>query len=66
VIIDPEHRGKGAGRYLIDVMTERAKEELKVTELRLVCHNTNTRALVLYYKVGFKPFDIKIAYDYGQ
>jgi RimJ/RimL family protein N-acetyltransferase len=66
VIINPIYRGKGAGRYLIEVMIDRARKELEVKELQLVCHNTNTRALVLYYKLGFKPFDIKIVDDYDN
>jgi ribosomal protein S18 acetylase RimI-like enzyme len=59
VIISPHYRGKGIGKYLIDQMKVRAKEELRVEELRLVCHNTNTAALLFYKKQGFKPYDIK-------
>ncbi|QYR19636.1 GNAT family N-acetyltransferase [Paenibacillus sp. sptzw28] len=65
VIINPRYRGKGAGKYLVNLMIERARKELEVQELRLVCHNTNTGALLLYNKIGFKPFEIKIMNDYG-
>lgn len=58
VIIHPKYRGKGAGKYLITRMMERVKHELNVPELRLVCHNTNTTALLFYDKMGFKPFEI--------
>lgn len=66
VIISPRFRGKGAGKYLINLMIERAKKELSVKELRLVCHNTNTKALLLYYKMGFKPYDMKAINDYNN
>lgn len=58
VIIHPKYRGKGAGKYLITHMMARVRTELNVPELRLICHNTNTTALLFYDKLGFKPFDI--------
>lgn len=66
VIINPRFRSRGAGRYLINVMMERAKKELKVKELRLICHNTNTRALLFYNKIGFNLIDLKIMRDYDN
>ncbi|WP_442600705.1 GNAT family N-acetyltransferase [Paenibacillus sp. KN14-4R] len=63
VIINPRFRGQGAGEYLVNLMLERARNELNVKELRLVCHNINTKALLLYYKIGFKPYDMKIISD---
>jgi len=66
VIVNPAYRGKGAGRYLIEVMIERARNELKLKELHLVCHNTNTKALLLYSKLGFNPYSTKIVNDYDQ
>ena len=58
VIIRPEYRGRGAGRYLIDTMASIAKRELQLKELRLVCHNTNTQALRLYWRTGFVPYGL--------
>jgi ribosomal protein S18 acetylase RimI-like enzyme len=63
VIINPKHRRIGAGTFLIKTMMRRASEEHRVKELKLVCHNTNTRALLFYYKLGFRPFDMKIMQD---
>ncbi|TCZ80879.1 GNAT family N-acetyltransferase [Paenibacillus albiflavus] len=60
VIVNPAYRGKGAGRYLIEVMIEKARNELKLKELHLVCHNSNTKALLLYNKLGFCPYGMKI------
>ncbi|MEX2461685.1 MAG: GNAT family N-acetyltransferase [Paenibacillaceae bacterium] len=58
VIISPDFRGKGAAEYLIRAMIDFAKDELNVKELHLVCHNVNTRGLMFYSKLGFKPYDI--------
>lgn len=58
VIVSPNYRGKGVSQYLVEVMSDIAKEEIKVNKLKLVCHNTNTRAILLYTKLGFRPFDV--------
>ncbi len=55
----PLSRGIGAGSYLIRTMIEIAKQELQVEHLRLVCHNINTDALLLYAKLGFLPNGLK-------
>ncbi|UQZ87641.1 Acetyltransferase (GNAT) family protein [Paenibacillus konkukensis] len=57
VIIAPTYRGKGAAAYFINVMKQLAKQERQVKQLRLMCHNINTRALLFYRSMGFKPFD---------
>lgn len=66
VIINPNFRGQGAGKYLIEVLKKRAREELKVKEVNLVCHHINTTALLFYTKLGFKPYDIKAMRDHDQ
>lgn len=63
VIIKPSYRGSGVGKFLIETMKERAKAELKVKYLRLVCHNINTNALLFYTKLGFRPFAMDILID---
>lgn len=64
LIIKPSYRGTGAGKYLIEIMKEYAKSELRVKYFRLVCHNTNTSALLFYTKLGFKPIDFHIQNDH--
>ena len=59
VIVAPAFRGGGAGGYMIRTMMDYAREELQVAKFRLVCHNTNTAALLFYTKLGFTPFGIK-------
>ncbi|WP_010268850.1 GNAT family N-acetyltransferase [Paenibacillus senegalensis] len=58
-VVAPSVRGQGAARFLLMTMLKRAKEELKVSELHLVCHNPNTAALLLYTSVGFVPYSVK-------
>jgi ribosomal protein S18 acetylase RimI-like enzyme len=64
VILRPNLRGSGIGRFLLETMQQRARQELHVKELHLVCHNTNTRALLFYQKLGYRPYDIKPMTDY--
>lgn len=59
VVVAPEYRGQGASQYLIQVMMDKAKNLLKLEQLKLVCHNTNSRGLAFYSKLGFKPYDLK-------
>jgi ribosomal protein S18 acetylase RimI-like enzyme len=63
VIVKPAFRGQGAAGFMLQTMMKRAKEELNVREMRLICHNTNTKALIFYYKYGFGPFDLKRMQD---
>ncbi|MDF2724593.1 MAG: hypothetical protein K0Q59_4268 [Paenibacillus sp.] len=56
-IVHPNYRRSGVGSYLIETMKNRALNEYAVKELKLVCHHTNTSALLFYHKNAFKPFD---------
>ncbi|WHY21903.1 GNAT family N-acetyltransferase [Paenibacillus sp. G2S3] len=58
VIVSPDYRGKGAAKFLIRTMLAAAKEDLKLRELHLVCHNVNTKGMLLYSRLGFKPYEI--------
>ncbi|WJH36614.1 GNAT family N-acetyltransferase [Paenibacillus sp. CC-CFT747] len=62
-IIHPDYRGKGAGRSLIEAMQECARSELKLKVFRLICHNTNTGALLFYAKLGFTPYGFNFQTD---
>lgn len=63
-IVHVKYRKQGVGSYLIDTMRNIAKTEYEARELKLVCHHTNTRALLFYHKTGFKPCDMKVQEDY--
>lgn len=60
VICSPAHRGKGAAKLLISTMMENAKHTLSAKKLILSCHNTNTRGLAFYHKLGFNPVGMKV------
>lgn len=67
VLVSPAYRGKAVASYLVEVMMKRAREEHSCTRMKLYCHNTNTRALLLYSKIGFRPCGSKIVLNYeGQ
>lgn len=55
-IVDPDFRGSGAAAVLIETIAKRCRDELKVPVLKLGCHNTNTRAMRFYHKLGFTPY----------
>ncbi|PYI54803.1 GNAT family N-acetyltransferase [Paenibacillus flagellatus] len=59
VIVSPDHRGRGAARFLIETMIAKARDELRVPRLVLTCHHPNTRGMLFYDKLGFKPFGLK-------
>lgn len=66
LIVSPESRGSGAAYYLVQTIIRRAAEEYRVKHIHLICHNTNTVALLFYYKLGFRPYDIKTMMDYRK
>lgn len=66
LIVSPESRGTGAADFLVQTIIRRAAEEYKVNHINLICHNTNIAALLFYYRLGFKPYDMKIMIDYKQ
>lgn len=59
VIVKSTYRNKGIGRYLINTMENIALQKYKVSEYRLSCFNTNTNGILLYSKLGYKPFDVE-------
>ncbi len=56
LIIGREVRGQGAGRALIEYMTEQAVTRYRVREIRLSVFNGNTPALLLYARMQFTPY----------
>ncbi len=60
VMIDRNHRGKGAGRRLIREMIDIAASRHNVMRIIVPCWSENTPAVLLYTRLGFRPFDITI------
>ncbi|MCM3746129.1 GNAT family N-acetyltransferase [Paenibacillus pasadenensis] len=59
VIVNPIFRGKGAAQGLLLELCRLAEEQLGAHELYLICHNPNTRALLLYNGLGWEPCGLK-------
>lgn len=67
VIVHPNHRRGGVGSFMLAAMKHIAHTEHRAAALHLVCHNTNTGAMLFYFKHGFKPYDMKTMMDFrGQ
>lgn len=63
VIIAPEKRGKGIGKYLVETMVQLAYQKYQAKEVHISCFNQNVAGLLLYNQCGFKPFAIEERID---
>jgi ribosomal protein S18 acetylase RimI-like enzyme len=63
VIVAPDMRGMGVGRYLIATMIGIAVEKYKVKEIQISCFCQNDIGLLFYTKMGFKPVFIEEVFD---
>jgi RimJ/RimL family protein N-acetyltransferase len=63
VMVAPEARGKGVGKYLIETMASRALRKHAAREVRISCFNANVAGLLLYSKVGFLPYGVERRLD---
>lgn len=59
LIIAPWARGKGAAKFLVKTMINLAVTRHSAINVHVSCFNRNTSGLLLYEKLGFKPFDIE-------
>lgn len=59
VIVAPNAREMGVGRYLIEQMISIAFSKHQAAETTISCFNQNVTGLLLYPKLGFKPFSIE-------
>lgn len=55
VVVDPDRRGTGLGKALIDYMETSAKALFDVKKIFIPCFNTNTAGLCFYHKLGYVP-----------
>ncbi len=58
LIVGKKYRGYGLGKSLVVHMTEKAFEKYEVPEVRLSVYSENSRALLLYSRLGFVPYAI--------
>lgn len=59
VMVAPQARNKGIGRYLIERMSALAFSKYQASEVHVSCFNQNLAGLLLYPKLGFLPFAIE-------
>lgn len=60
VIVAPSYRGRGAAQKLLQTMISISRDKYGRKQIHLSCHNTNSRGLAFYHKLGFVPFDVRI------
>jgi RimJ/RimL family protein N-acetyltransferase len=58
VIVDKSHRRQGAAQFLLHSMIDIASERYRVNRVIVPCWSENTRGLMLYTRLGFRPFDL--------
>jgi RimJ/RimL family protein N-acetyltransferase len=63
VVVAPEARGKGAGRFLIETMATKALRKHGAREVKISCFNGNVAGLLLYSKLGFVPYAVERRLD---
>jgi diamine N-acetyltransferase len=56
IYLEPEHRGHGLGRHILDHHQNFCRQN-DIPSLQLGVQRDNTRALNLYTKFGFQPYD---------
>jgi ribosomal protein S18 acetylase RimI-like enzyme len=54
LFVSPSHRGRGAGRALVDALDARAREEPDMRCLWLETQNVNYPAIQFYRRLGFR------------
>lgn len=59
VMVSPATRGCGVGHYLIEQMIDMAFSKYRAAEVTISCFNQNTAGLLLYPKLGFRPYAIE-------
>lgn len=63
VIIAPDKRGKGVGKYLVETMVQLAVQNYQAKEIHISCFNQNVAGLLLYSRCGFTPFAVEERVD---
>lgn len=53
LIVNPEYRRQGIASILVETLSVKAKQDLKLSPLSLFVYQNNTAALTLYKKLGF-------------
>jgi ribosomal protein S18 acetylase RimI-like enzyme len=65
VVVGSDDRGSGVGSYLIHHMLKLGFEKHRAEAVTVSCFNRNVAGLLLYPKLGFRPYDIEQRVDYN-
>ena len=65
VVVASDARGSGVGSYLINHMLTLGFEKHHAKAVSVSCFNRNVAGLLLYPKLGFRPYDIEQRVDYN-
>ena len=65
VVVASSVRGEGVASYLIKHMARLAFEQHKAQEVTVSCFNQNAGGILLYNKLGFRPYGIEQRIDYN-
>ena len=55
LVVDPDRRRQGIGRFLVQAMITAAVAQHQVKFIRVACFSHNTAAYQMYHGLGFKP-----------
>ena len=59
LVVHPLFRNQGVATFLIVTMEQLARQKYAASEVHISCFNPNTNGLLLYTKLGYKPYDIE-------
>lgn len=65
VVVASDARGSGVGSYLIKHMVKLGFEKHRAQTVSVSCFNRNVAGLLLYPKLGFRPYDVEQRIDYN-
>lgn len=65
LVVHPQYRSQGVASFLIAAMEQLAHEKYNATEVHISCFDANTKGLLLYAKLGYKPYDIERRIKYN-
>lgn len=66
VVVGENHRGKGAGKALVEYMLKLMFEKYELAEARISVFTQNVPALLLYAHLDFEPYAIEERYDWDN
>ena len=65
ILLSYQYRGAGYGRFIMNTMLEKLKQESQKTAY-LCVSNENVKQILLYKDMGFTPYDVDKRIDYDK